>query len=64
MTELRVVLALLAREFSFEPAYAEWDRLHPRNGLKTYRGERAYQIEEGAAHPVEHYPCKVARRKA
>ncbi len=64
MMKLRVMLALLAREFSFELAYAEWDRLHPRNGLKTYRGERVYQIEEGAAHPVEHYPCKVARRKA
>lgn len=42
MIELRVVLALLVREFNFEPAYAEWDRLHPRNGLKTYKGERAY----------------------
>jgi cytochrome P450 len=64
MTKLRVMLALLIREFSFEPAYDEWDRPHPRNDLKTYRDERAYQIEEKVAHSVEHYPCRVTRRKA
>lgn len=59
MLELRVVLAMVIREFDFRPAYAEWDRLHPKKGVSTYRGERAYQIEEGAAHPVDHYPCRV-----
>ena len=63
MMELRVVLVLIAREFEFQPSYAEWDRLHPRKGLKTWRGERVYQIEEAAAHPVEQYPCRVALRK-
>jgi cytochrome P450 len=63
MTELRIVLACIVREFDFSPAYEEWDRLHPRSGLKTYRGERVYQIEGGAAHPVEHYPCRVFFRK-
>jgi cytochrome P450 len=60
MTELRVILACIVRQFDFKPAYDEWDRLHPRKGLKTYRGERVYQVEEGAAHPVEHYPCRVS----
>lgn len=59
MTELRVILACIVRQFDFQPAYNEWDRLHPGEVLRTYRGERAYQIEEGAAHPVEHYPCRV-----
>ena len=63
MTELRVVLACIVRQFDFKPAYDEWDAIHPRKGLKTYRGERVYQMEEGAAHPVEHYPCRVSLRK-
>lgn len=64
MTEFRVILACIVRQFDFQPAYDEWDRLHPSKGLRTYRGERAYQIEEGAAHPVEHYPCRVSVRGA
>lgn len=62
MTEFRVILACIVRQFDFTPAYDEWDRLHPGGGLRTYRGERAYQIEEGAAHPVDHYPCRVSIR--
>lgn len=62
MTEMALVLAMVAREFDIQPAYDEWDRLHPRKGPKTYRGERAYQIEEGAAHPVNKYPCRVSLR--
>ena len=62
MTELRVVLASIVRQFDFKPAYDEWDELNPRKGAKTYRGERVYQMEEGAAHPVEHYPCRVSAR--
>lgn len=60
MTELRITLAMIVREFDFKPGYEEWDRLHPRKGVQTYRGERAYQIEEAAAHPADNYPCKVA----
>ncbi|KAI4179353.1 MAG: hypothetical protein L6R41_007894 [Letrouitia leprolyta] len=66
MTELKVILACLGREFDFSPAYEEFDGLKTRKGKvetkKTYRGERAYQIEEGAAHPADHYPCRVAVR--
>ena len=62
-TELKIILACLVREFDFRPAYEEWDKLHPRKGTKSYRGERAYQMEEAAAHPVEHYPCRVRMRE-
>ena len=64
MTELRVTLAIIAREFDFQPGYKEWDRLHPRRGIPTYRGERAYQIEEASAHPADHYPCRIAMSRA
>lgn len=60
IAEPRVVLALIAREFDFIPAYMEWDESHPRKGLW---GERVYQIEEGAAHPANHYPCRVSVRQ-
>ncbi|KAF5869938.1 putative afln vera monooxygenase protein [Botrytis fragariae] len=59
MTELRVLLACTVREFVFEDAYEEWDRSHKKKGPQTHRGERAYQIEEAAAHPSVHYPCRV-----
>ena len=62
MTELRVVLAMTVRQFDVKPAYEEWDLLHPNKGLRTYRGERVYQIEEGAAHPTDKYPCRVFER--
>jgi cytochrome P450 len=62
MTELRVLLACTVREFDFRDCYDEWDRAHPRKGLQTYRGDRAYQIEEAAAHPSAHYPCRVSLR--
>ncbi|KAL8913216.1 MAG: hypothetical protein Q9171_001930 [Xanthocarpia ochracea] len=42
MTELKVVLACLVRQFEFSPAYGEFDALHKRNpvetGRTTYRG--------------------------
>lgn len=63
MMELKIILAILARMIDVSDAYEEWDRLNPRVGKevkRTYRGERAYQMEEAAAHPVEHYPCRVS----
>lgn len=36
MTELRVILACIVREFDFQPAYDEWDRLYPGKGLRMY----------------------------
>ncbi|KAH8698046.1 sterigmatocystin biosynthesis P450 monooxygenase StcS [Phaeosphaeriaceae sp. PMI808] len=59
LIELRVILACLVRDFDVEPAYDEWDAEHPNEGIKMYRGERAYQVEQGAAHPVNGYPCRV-----
>ena len=63
MMELKVILAILAQVIDASDAYDEWDRLHPRAGKEVerkYRGRRAYQMEEAAAHPVEHCPCWVS----
>ena len=64
MTELKVVLAIIVSRFDFVEGYEEYDRMRKVKvkGPRTYRGERAYQIEEGAAHPVDGYPCKVFLR--
>ena len=65
MTELKVVLAIVLSEFDFADAYEEFDRLKGFNGKgnRTYRGERAYLVEEGAAHPADGCPCKVSLRR-
>jgi hypothetical protein len=59
MIELRVILACLVREFDVVPAYDEMDGQQERKGVKLLRGERAYQVEKGAAHPVDGYPCRI-----
>lgn len=59
LIELRVILASLVREFDIVPAYDEWDQRHPTKGVKLLRGNRAYQVEQGAAHPVNGYPCWI-----
>ncbi|KAF2870279.1 sterigmatocystin biosynthesis P450 monooxygenase StcS [Massariosphaeria phaeospora] len=59
LVELRVILACLVRTFDVAPAYDEYDEKYQVKGIKTYRGERAYNIEKGAAHPVAQYPCRI-----
>ncbi|CAG8980589.1 hypothetical protein HYALB_00002587 [Hymenoscyphus albidus] len=63
MSELKVILALTAREFDVKDSYEEFDRLHPRKSIVTVDGERAYQFESGGAHPADHMPCRVFLRK-
>ena len=60
MLELKIVLAVTAREFDIRSVYDEWDKLHPKKGLKTLNGDRAYQILSGAAHPSDELPCRVS----
>jgi cytochrome P450 len=61
MMELKIILALTVREFDVKDAYDEFDKLYPRNSLKTVDGERAYQVEHGGAHPADRFPCRVSR---
>ena len=60
--DIRIVLVMTIRTFEIRDAYEEWDRLHPSKSIKTVRGERAYQIEKGGAHPANGYPCRVTLR--
>jgi cytochrome P450 len=59
MAEIKVVLALTARDFDIEEAYDEWDRLHGSKGIKRVDGERVYQIQLGSAHPADGFPARV-----
>ncbi|PVI05806.1 cytochrome P450 monooxygenase-like protein [Periconia macrospinosa] len=62
LTELKLVLALTAREFDFSEAFDEWDATHKPKGIKTVDGERAYQIQLGSAHPVDGFPVRMSSR--
>jgi sterigmatocystin biosynthesis cytochrome P450 monooxygenase len=63
--ELKIALVMTARLFDITPAYDEWDRLHPRKGIKTVEGNRAYQSEMGGggAHPVDGFPVRIKLRE-
>lgn len=63
MSELKVILALTAREFDIKDAYEEFDKLYPRKSMVTVDGERAYQFESGGAHPADNLPCRVFLRQ-
>ncbi|KAF1953540.1 cytochrome P450 71B25 [Byssothecium circinans] len=62
MLDVKVTLAMVVREFDVEDRYEEWDRRFPMEGVKTVFGERAYQVPQGAAHPVDGFPCRVSIR--
>ncbi|KAH7558362.1 hypothetical protein BM1_05634 [Bipolaris maydis] len=62
MLDIKITLAMTVREFDVHDQYEEWDQLHPSSGIKTVFGERAYQVPQGAAHPVHGFPCKVTAR--
>jgi cytochrome P450 len=62
MTELKIVLALTARDFEMKEAFEEWDRVNKPKGVKTVDGERAYQIQFGSAHPVDGLPVRIFAR--
>ncbi|PVH72354.1 cytochrome P450 [Cadophora sp. DSE1049] len=63
MQDMKTVLAMTLREFDICNAYSEWDELHPRKGLKTVLGERAYPVFVSSVHPADGFPCKVTVRK-
>ncbi|KAL2073405.1 hypothetical protein VTL71DRAFT_10729 [Oculimacula yallundae] len=63
MQDMKTVLVMTLREFDICNAYEEWDVQHPRKGLKTVSGERAYPIFVSSMHPADGFPCKVTLRK-
>lgn len=63
MAELKIVLALTARDFDVKEAFDEWDSVNKPKGVKTVNGERAYQIQLGSAHPVDGFPVRIVARQ-
>jgi cytochrome P450 len=62
--EIKTLLALTLREFNIMPMYEEFDAENPKKGVRHVDGETVYQTEEGAAHPRDHYPCRVSFRSS
>ena len=64
LMELKIILAMTVREFDIKDAYEEFDALRGKKGprIKDVEGERAYQIEQGGAHPADRFPCRVSLR--
>jgi hypothetical protein len=63
MLDIKVTLALTVREFDFKNEYEERGRMHSFSGIKNVYSERAYRVPQGAAHPVDGFPCKVTFTK-
>jgi sterigmatocystin biosynthesis cytochrome P450 monooxygenase len=61
MTEIKLVVAIMVREFKIHDAYAESDlgKGQMKKNLRV-NGERAYQIIRGGGHPSENFPCRVS----
>jgi hypothetical protein len=53
MQNVKTVLAMSLREFDIYVTYDEWNKLHPRKGLRT---ACAYHPLRAAAHPAEGFP--------
>jgi sterigmatocystin biosynthesis cytochrome P450 monooxygenase len=60
LTNIKLSLVLLLREFDFVDAYEIWDSLRGRVKRARVNGERVYQTSKGGGgHPSDFYPCKA-----
>ena len=62
MLEMKLALAMIARDFDFIFAYEERDKGRPAKERMLYRNERTWLMERGAAHPADMMPCRVELR--
>ena len=63
MLETKLIMAMSVRTFDVRADFETWDRLHPKKGPRTANGERAYQMLQGSAKPVDGFPCRVTLKK-
>ena len=63
MLEIKLVMAMIIREFNVEACYDEWDRVKGKKGLRIVNGERAYQVINGTTRPAEGFPCRISIAK-
>ena len=61
--EMKIVMALMMREFEIIPAYEEWDQMNNTRGIKLNpEGERAYQVLLATGTPANGMPARAKRR--
>ncbi|KAI4116566.1 MAG: hypothetical protein LQ338_007689 [Usnochroma carphineum] len=58
MIEMKIIMALAARQFDITLGYRELDQANKSNDIKTVYGERGYQVQR--AQPQGDLPCYVA----
>ena len=63
MLDLKITIAMTVRTFEVKDAYEEWDKLNGTTRVRTFNGERAYQVGNGGAHPTDGFPCRVSLRE-
>lgn len=61
LLEVKVILAMVLRDFDFADAYVEYNMKTGRKGPTEVAGDRAYQVIHGSTKPNNGYPCKVKR---
>lgn len=63
MIEMKIIMALMLRQFNFKAAYEELDAASGKEKLRTTpEGERAYQVCIASAKPSDGMPARVSRR--
>lgn len=63
LLEVKVILAMVLREFDFKDAYAEYSATTGRTGPTEVRGDPAYQVLLGSSKPNNGYPCRISTNK-
>ncbi|KAL8744058.1 MAG: hypothetical protein Q9190_003660 [Brigantiaea leucoxantha] len=61
--ELKIIMALILRDFDIKAAYEEQDKLDGKNNdSMNWNGDRAYQVLIATAKPANRFPAKATRR--
>ena len=61
--ELKIIMALILRDFDIKAAYEEQDKLDGKNNdSMNWNGDRAYQVLIATAKPANGFPAKATRR--
>ncbi|KZL74652.1 cytochrome p450 monooxygenase [Colletotrichum tofieldiae] len=64
LLEVKVILAMVLRDFDFADAYVEYNKKTGRKGPTEVAGDRAYQVIHGSTKPNNGYPCRIKKTGA
>lgn len=62
MVEVKLVAALLCRDFDVREAWEEWDGMHQAKKADVVDGQRLYGVGQAVQHPKDGMPVCVRRR--